>query len=135
MSRLARLREYVADNERPIRAGAGLNALLYLPAISLSGGLFALFVGAAGGWVAGQLTHRYGPAIRNGAVAGALGPLVATLIVMVAGVLTRPLLAGDSLYAAGIDLLRVAPTFVPLFAVQGAVGGLAASWIVTAARR
>jgi hypothetical protein len=135
MSRLARLGQYIADNEGAIRAGTGLNALVYLPAVSLSGGLFALFVGATGGWVAGQLTHRYGPAIRNGAVAGALGPLVATLIVVLAGLVTRPLLGTDVLFDAGVRLLGVAPTFVPLFAIQGAVGGLAASWFVTAARR
>ena len=133
MSRRARLAAYWADNARAVTVGAAANALVYIPALRFA--VTIVFAGAVGGWLAGFMTSRYGPSIRNGALAGLLGPLVTTVIVVGAGVLMLPLLGRTGVFESGLRLVKLAPVFAPLFAAEGAIGGLAASWFVTAGRR
>lgn len=127
MSYRSRLAAYYEENGSAIRAGTLVNALVYVPAFQLV--FTVVFAGAIGGWVAGTMTARNGPALRNGALVGLLGPLlltaVATPVVAVAWLVT----GSADLAETGARLLQLAPLFAPLYALQGAIGSVAARWL------
>ncbi|MFW6017415.1 MAG: DUF5518 domain-containing protein [Halapricum sp.] len=126
MSRSARLRSYYETNETAIKVGSLTNALIYVPAIALVVPVF--FGGAIGGWLAGSRTPRYGPTVRNGAVAGALGPAILIVIAAVIGVFVWAFSGPPFVLEIARRLVVSAPIFVPLFTIQGAIGGLAVTW-------
>lgn len=126
MSTRSRLEAYVDENRNAIEAGTIVNAIFYLPALGFA--FTIVFAGAIGGWIAGSLTPRYGPSLRNGAVAGALGAAIPTAIALLLGLAIRIVVGPNPVYVIGMQALYAAPLFVPLFAIEGAVGGIAASW-------
>ena len=132
MSRRDRLSDYVEDNGRAIGYGAAVNAVFYLPALGFA--VAIVFAGAIGGWITGHMTHRYGPALRNGAAAGALGAAIPTFVLGVVGGLSQFVVGPNLVASVGTTLVYGSPIFLPLFAVEGAVGAIAASWFSKAGR-